>query len=251
MKSHQANYDIRCEWGEQGVLGLSPTSDVVIIVDVLSFSTCVDMATASGATVYPYLWKDDRAREFAVAIDAELAVARGAGRFSLSPALFLDVPTGTRVVLPSPNGASLSLATRDTITLAGCLRNASAVAKASLQLGKRISVIPAGERWEDNSLRPSLEDWIGAGAIINQLSGSLSPEAQAALDVYRAAGADLSQTIRNCSSGVELVERGYETDVALASELDVSCSVPILRDKAYINLARLDTRAEVGFSRRN
>ena len=86
--------------------------------------------------------------------------------------------------------------------------------------------IPAGERWEDNSLRPSLEDWIGAGEIINQLSGSLSPEAQAALDVYRAAGADLSQTIRNCSSGVELVERGYETDVALASEVDVSCSVP-------------------------
>ena len=240
MKSHQANYDIRCEWGEQGVLGLSPTSDVVIIVDVLSFSTCVDMATASGATVYPYLWKDDRAREFAIAIDAELAVARGAGRFSLSPALFLDVPTGTRVVLPSPNGASLSLATRDTITLAGCLRNASAVAKASLQLGKRISVIPAGERWEDNSLRPSLEDWIGAGAIINRLRGPLSPEAQASLDVYRAASADLSQT---CGSGVELVDRGYEAGVALPSELDVSCSVPILCDKAYINYARLDTRA--------
>ncbi len=85
MKSHQANYDIRCEWGEQGVLGLSPTGDVVIIVDVLSFSTCVDIATARGATVYPYQWEDARAREFAIAIDAELAVARGAGRFSLSP----------------------------------------------------------------------------------------------------------------------------------------------------------------------
>ena len=243
MKSHQANYDIRCEWGEQGVLGLSPTGDVVIIVDVLSFSTCVDMATARGATVYPYQWKDARAREFAIAIDAELAVARGAGRFSLSPSSFLDTPTGTSVVLPSPNGASLSLATRDTITLAGCLRNASAVAKAALRLGKRISVIPAGERWEGNSLRPSLEDWLGAGAIINRLIGSLSPEAQASLDVYRAAGADLTQTIRNCGSGVELVERGYETDVTLASELDVSCSVPILWDKAYINSAKLETRS--------
>ena len=251
MKFQQANYDIRCEWGEQGVLELSPTSDVVIIVDVLSFSTCVDMATASGATVYPYLWKDCRAREFAIAIDAELAVARGAGRFSLSPALFLDVPTGTRVVLPSPNGASLSLATRDTITLAGCLRNASAVAKASLQLGKRISVIPAGERWEDNSLRPSLEDWIGAGAIFNRLRGPLSPEAQAALDVYRSTGADLTQKIRTCGSGVELIDRGYATDVALASELDVSCCVPILCDKAYINSAKLETHAVVGFSRRN
>ncbi len=245
MKSHQANYNIRCEWGEGGVLGLSPTSDVVIIVDVLSFSTCVDIAVARGAAVYPYLWKDGRAGEFATAVDAELAAPRGAGGFSLSPASFVDVPTGTSVVLPSPNGASLSLATRDTITLTGCLRNASAVAEAALRLGNRISVIPAGERWEDNSLRPSLEDWIGAGAIIDELSGSFSPEAQAALDVYRAPGTDLAQKIRNSVSGVELIERGYETDVALASELDVSCCVPILDDIAYVSSAGLETHAIV------
>ena len=219
MKSHQANYNIRCEWGEGGVLGLSPTSDVVIIVDVLSFSTCIDIAVARGAAVYPYLWKDGRAGEFAIAMDAELAAPGGAGGFSLSPASFVDVPTGTSVVLPSPNGASLSLVTRDTITLTGCLRNASAVAEAARRLGKRISVIPAGERWADNSLRPSLEDWLGAGAIINELSGSFSPEAQATLDVYRAPGAELAQKIWNSVSGVELIERGYETDVALASEI--------------------------------
>ena len=78
MKFQQANYDIRCEWGIQGVLELSRTSDVVIIVDVLSFSTCVDIATDRDATVFPYLWKDDRAHEFAIAVDAELAAPRGA-----------------------------------------------------------------------------------------------------------------------------------------------------------------------------
>ena len=222
---------------------MSRTSDVVIIVDVLSFSTCVDIATARGAAVYPYLWKDKRAREFATSIDAELATPRGTGRFSLSPASLLDIPPDTKIVLPSPNGASLSLSTGGTITLAGCLRNASAVAKAALRMGKRIAVIPAGEHWEDNSLRPSLEDWIGAGAIINQLSGSLSPEAQAAQDVCRALGANLAQKIRDCVSGVELIERGYQTDVVLASELDVSSSVPILSDKAYVNLMRLETHA--------
>ncbi len=222
---------------------MSRTSDVVIIVDVLSFSTCVDIATARGAAVYPYLWKDKRAREFATSIDAELATPRGTGRFSLSPASLLDIPPDTKIVLPSPNGASLSLSTGGTITLAGCLRNASAVAKAAHRLGRRISVIPAGERWEDNSLRPSLEDWIGAGAIINQLSGSFSPEAQAARDEYRALAADLTHTIGNCTSGVELIERRYETDVVLASELDVSSRVPILSDKVYVNLVRLETHA--------
>ena len=48
---------------------------------------------------------------------------------------------------------------------------------------------------------------------------------------------------RNFISGVELIERGYETDVALASQIDVSCSVPILDDKAYVNSARLETHA--------
>lgn len=48
------------------------------------------------------------------------------------------------------------------------------------------------------------------------------------------------QKIRDCVPGVELIERGYETDVTLASELDVSSSVPILSDKAYVNLVRLD-----------
>lgn len=97
MNSHQADYDIRCEWGEHGILELSRSSDVVIIVDVLSFSTCVDIATARGAVLYPYPWKDERAREFAAAVDAELAVARGAGRFSLSPASFLDIPPTPRL----------------------------------------------------------------------------------------------------------------------------------------------------------
>ena len=72
MNSHQAEYDRRCEWGEGGVLELSRTSDVVIIVDVLSFSTCVDIATASGAAVYPYLWKDERARALKTGLDRGL-----------------------------------------------------------------------------------------------------------------------------------------------------------------------------------
>lgn len=32
----QADFEVRCEWGLQGVLQLAPISDVVVIVDVLS-----------------------------------------------------------------------------------------------------------------------------------------------------------------------------------------------------------------------
>ncbi len=44
----QAEFNIRCEWGIEGVERLAPDCDVVIIVDVLSFSTSVDVATRQG-----------------------------------------------------------------------------------------------------------------------------------------------------------------------------------------------------------
>jgi 2-phosphosulfolactate phosphatase len=34
----QAEYDLRCKWGLQGLLHLSSISDAVVVVDVLSFS---------------------------------------------------------------------------------------------------------------------------------------------------------------------------------------------------------------------
>ena len=50
----QARYDVRFEWGERGLRALAPHVELLVIVDVLSFSTCVALACARGATVFPY-----------------------------------------------------------------------------------------------------------------------------------------------------------------------------------------------------
>lgn len=50
MIYNQEAFDIRMDWGYGGVRELAPISDVIIIVDVLSFSTCVDIATARGGS---------------------------------------------------------------------------------------------------------------------------------------------------------------------------------------------------------
>jgi 2-phosphosulfolactate phosphatase len=229
----QSDYDVRCEWGERAVEILSPIVDVVVLVDVLSFTTCVDVATSRGAVVYPYRWKDTSAAEFAHSVRATLAGPRGK-ELSLSPASLRQATPGMRVVLPSPNGATLSCLTGSTPTFAGCFRNAEAVARAASAIGARVAIVPAGERWPDGTLRPCLEDWLGAGAIVRHLSGSVSPEARAARDAYEQHERCLDETLRACASGRELIEQGWEEDVLLASQIDASVAAPRLTDGAYL-----------------
>ncbi len=232
----QQEFDIRCEWGEHGVATLAPISDVVIIVDVLSFSTSVEIAVNRGAIVFPYRQGDHTAIEYAASVGAELAGAnRDKTAYSLSPGSLMHIPKGTRIVLPSLNGATLTLAAKPAAVMAGCLRNAHAVAVAASQYGRKIAVIPAGERWEDDSsLRPSFEDLIGAGAIIDYLAGNLSPEAVSAVAAFRQVKSRLGDYLRQCGSGKELVERGLANDVMLASQLNVSECAPVLIDEAFV-----------------
>src|SRR4051794_20516470 len=106
----QSAYQVRFEWGVAGLQRLAP-ADVVVVVDVLRFSSTVTDAVATGRTV-------------------ALADAVGWSR----------------------NGAAVAAAAAgETTVLIGSLRNASAVAKAVLELqGRRqqrtsVAVIAAGE----------------------------------------------------------------------------------------------------------
>jgi 2-phosphosulfolactate phosphatase len=252
MYYDQSEFPIRCEWGLEAVKRLGPVSDVVVIVDVISFTSCVDVAVSRGARVYPYRWRDERSFEFARSLGAILAISSRTdpNGFSLSPCSMLRLPPGAAVVLPSPNGATLSLATGSTTTFAGCLRNASAVAEATAAVAavastaaaasgsQRITVIPAGERWEDGSLRPALEDWLGAGAVLYYLPGRRSPEAEAAVAAFLRFRENLYDTLITCPSGKEAIDHGSIEDVRLAADLNSSQAAPRLIDGAYIAPAR-------------
>jgi len=234
----QSEFDLRCEWGPQGVAQLAPISDVVVIVDVLSFSTCVEIATNNGAIIFPYAMGDESVIDYAKSIQAELASHRqslSATGYSLSPKSLAEISAGTKLVLPSANGSFLTLHTGKTPTLAGCLRNCEAVARFAQTYGDKIAVIPAGERWKDDgSLRPAFEDLLGAGAILSYLHGSLSPEAEAAVATFQTFQKDLLGYLQKCSSGKELIAKGFEADVEIASALNVSNCVPLFTENAYV-----------------
>ncbi|MES2790139.1 MAG: 2-phosphosulfolactate phosphatase [Planctomycetota bacterium] len=233
----QSPFAVRFEWGAAGIDGLGPVSDIVVIVDVLSFSTCVDIATARGASVLPFPMWDQSAADYARQKNALLAARRSVSEagYSLSPLSLVGIPAGTRLVLPSPNGSALSLRAASYGTVvAACLRNAAAVAEFVRLRGGTVTVIACGERWSDGSLRPSWEDLIGAGAVISHLPGSRSPEAQTAAEAFQQTEATLRQRLRECSSGRELSERGFAGDVELAGEIGVSQCVPILIDGEFV-----------------
>jgi 2-phosphosulfolactate phosphatase len=231
----------RFEWGLAGAAELAKACVVLVVVDVLSFTTSVDVAVGRGMRVHPFPW-GAQADEYARRIGAIAAVGRTAANarrpWSLSPAALRLAPAVPDLVLPSPNGSAICAAAGATgmPVIAGCLRNAPAVARWLCEQGyggaeAPIGVIAAGERWPDQTLRPSVEDLLGAAAVLDGLStveGGLSVEAAVALAAL-ASLPDVPAAVRGSASGLELIAGGYAEDVAVATQVGASDVVPVLR----------------------
>ncbi|MCD2498646.1 2-phosphosulfolactate phosphatase [Microbacterium nymphoidis] len=201
----QDTYQVRMDWGTAGLARLAP-ADVIVVVDVLRFSSVVSERTAAGE---------------------ELVLADLAPR-SLNGAAVAAL------------GASQQ---HEPVVLIGSLRNASAVADAIVELqnqrGARtsVAVIAAGEltsRDADAQVRFAVEDQLGAGAIIDALStrglDHTSPEAAVAGEAYRALGGAVRHLLGASGSGRELIDRDERAVTAAAASVDADRVAPRLLD---------------------
>lgn len=198
---------MRLDWGLEGLVRIAP-SDVVIVVDVLRFSSTVARRLDAGDTV---------------PLDADAHAV-------------------------SLNGAALAARAAETgaVVLLGALASATAVARAVLSEQQRraartsILVLAAGERVSreaDAALRFAVEDLLGAGAVIDAL-GALgidhtSPEAAAACEAFRGLRPAVRHLLTASGSGQELIERGAREEVLAAATVDAAASAPVLRDGAF------------------
>ncbi|WP_433393918.1 2-phosphosulfolactate phosphatase [Micromonospora sp. KLBMP9576] len=235
----------RFDWGLTGAAELGRVCAVLVVVDVLSFTTTVEVAVARGMRVHPFPW-GEQAAEYARRVGAVAAVGRRQTTpehpWSLSPAALRTAPGVADLVLPSPNGSTISAAASATglPVVAACLRNAHAVGRwlTDREYGSvdaPIGVVAAGERWPDGSLRPCVEDQLGAAYVLDALSGvagGLSVEAAMALAAL-ASTPDVPAAVRGCVSGRELAEGGFADDVEVAVQVGVSGVVPVLRRGVY------------------
>ncbi|MFI9380302.1 2-phosphosulfolactate phosphatase [Kutzneria sp. NPDC052558] len=238
----QTGYRIRLEWGEDGLAALAPSCAVLVIVDVLSFTTAVDIALDRGGRVLPVRRGDVRAISSARSAGAVVA---GDQKWTLRPSSLLDLPAGTLFALPSPNGATLCAraAAGGATVFAACLRNAEAVAREVEKIaGQRpIGIVPAGERWGVTAgpLRPGIEDLLGAGAVAAALLATdargASPETTLAASCFSHEVENVVELLRGCSSGRELTAAGHAADVELAAAVGSSSCAPVLRDGVLAN----------------
>jgi 2-phosphosulfolactate phosphatase len=203
----QSAYQVRLEWGVDGLARLA-ASDVVVVVDVLRFSSTVIQAVERGERP---------------ALDA------AAHAVSLNGAAVAEAAGGT--------GATVLL---------GGLRNAAAVARAVLGLQERrgvrtsIGVIAAGERASADASAPvrfAVEDHLGAGAVIDAVAGlgidHSSPEAAVAAEGFRALRGAARHLLTASGSGRELEAKGLRDEVLAAAMVDAASVVPVLRDGVF------------------
>lgn len=208
----QSTYQVRLEWGVEGLRRLAP-ADIVVVVDVLRFSSRVIAALESDAE-YP-LGPTAHEHSINVAAIAQAAADAGVG-----------------------------------VVLLGAFTNASATAAAVLaeqtRRGQRTSVaiIAGGERdpqRPDAAVRFAVEDLLGAGAIVDALAtrgvDHTSPEAAAASESFSGLRRALRHLLTASGSGRELLERGEGADVLAAAAVDASTVVPVLDDGVFRRLS--------------
>lgn len=232
---------IRFEWGLEGARALAEVSDCLVIVDVMSFSTCVSVAVDRGAVIIPCAQNDHRAEALAKQHGAVLASPvrqKEPGAWSLSPTALSTLPAGLRLVLPSLNGSTITQALDDFDgeVFVAALRNRSATARRCAGF-KDVGIVGCGERWPGGALRPAYEDLVGAGALVAALAGQRSTEASAAEAVFAAHASDLEHRLAHCVSGRELDAEGFALDLAQTAALDVGAQAARYRDGSIMAAA--------------
>lgn len=209
----QSSYQVRFEWGTAGLARLEP-ADIVVVVDVLRFSSTVTDAVAGGAAV-------------------SLA---GAANWSRNGAAVAAAAGDATVLIGSLRNASAVARTVLEI-------------QNRRQARTSVAVIAAGELTDAGDLRFAVEDLLGAGTIIAALSDlgadHTAPEAAAACESARGLRRAMRHLLTASGSGKEIAA-GVEatakieaagltpTDPRAAAEIDATDVVPVLEGDAFV-----------------
>lgn len=206
----------------------------VVVFDVLRATTSITSALAAGVKEIRVFGDiqaaEQAARSFgnSALLCGEVTCLRPPG-FDLgnSPGEYRrEVHAGRVAFLSTTNGTKAIIAAKGaSIVLIGALVNATATARKLLALGKEVTLLCSGTQG-----RYSMEDVIGAGAVIDALESMtrcipLSDGARIALNLFRSARSQLLKAVSDTTSGDNLRRAGLDKDIDFCARLD---SIPIV-----------------------
>lgn len=225
----QAGFAFQFDWGHDGLDALAERAGVIVIVDVLTFSSivCCAVESRAEAVIDPARLSND---------------ARPCSPISVTDALTMT--GGAMLDLTASSAATLALQAQRLApyVLCGCLRNAHATARAArLLAGTAPIVVIANDLADEAGRRFGVEDLIGAGAVLAALDPSnavsdprCSPEAAAARAAFVGARPRLVDAIGRCATATRLIADGREPDLAACAALDVADVAAALHDGVFV-----------------
>lgn len=206
----------------------SLSRDVAVMVDVLRASTTITVALDNFNQVIAVKDKK-KAIELAEKYHAVLAGERRGAKIEgfdtgNSPVEIKNF-NGESLVITTSNGTRI-LEEMSAKALIGSFVNAKAVAKAASKIADdHIEIVMAGVNG-----RFAIEDFLGAGAIISNLTNYELDEM--ALSAYMASRDEkmVNEAVMNSRSAVGLKKLGYNKDISFSIKKDIYNVVPIYKE---------------------
>lgn len=152
--------------------------------------------------------------------------------FGNSPLELFEAGAPKRAVMCTSNGTKAVLAALNGCSnvIIGCPRNLTASVHAALGFGSRFGLVPSGRNGEF-----SAEDTVCAGMMAERASEilrgrgeecAMTDGAAASAALWTASGRSISRACSESEHGRILRSIGFERDIELCSEVDVSGKVP-------------------------
>ena len=198
------------------------TGRTFVVVDILRATSVIATALANGALDFRTVMTIDEARTFAKKENGILCGERkglGIQGFHLgnSPREFTrEAVAGKRLVMTTTNGTrAIGAARIGSNILIGSFLNRRQVSDFLANDDNDVVILCAGLNG-----RFSLEDAIGAGAIISRLSGDKTDSALAAERLFKSYSGHLLRMARESYAGRYLTSIGFEEDLAACVRMD-------------------------------
>ena len=240
--------DVVFSCGEDNYL---PSVDVWIVIDVLRATTVITRwFELGGIELYPVNTTDD-ARNLVHELKERGSSPLLMGEVNGIPPEGFDLgnsPLDLNYdviqshycgVMSTTNGtvALTQAASTGSPVLAASFRNYAAVLDYALTLGHRVGLLCSGRK-----RRPSWEDTVCAGAVIEELNSRgellMTDSAKISLSMWQNRGDDLTAYVKKSEHAVYLEQIGYNDDIYFSCLPNVSTVVPMLANDKGRNILR-------------